>query len=107
MKKFPNKMIPSNENKFKEYLYNRNICFLRKEIYEFILRKIDNNDFFNISEFDNKYINNREITYKMISEIIIELENIGWICSLYYGNTGLFIYNKDNKPSILEWGEEF
>lgn len=107
MKNFPEKFNPNNQCKFNEYLYERNLCYLRKDIYEHILKKRDVNDYFSISQFDLTYNNNKDITYNMINSIIKELKDLGWECKLFYGNTGLFIYSETNKPEILNWGDEF
>ena len=40
------------------------------------------------------------LTKKLVKEVIIELEKLGWTCKISFGGTGVFIYgNPDNPPS--------
>ena len=74
------------------------ISKLRREIYEFLLRRKfdtsdsdnENEDEYN-NEFDlTKYL--RIIGQEHIQVVISELESVGWSTFLAYGNTCLFIY---------------
>lgn len=105
MKEFPDKLNPNNLNNFKDILYERNLCYLRKDIYEHLLRKTDNNDYYNIDKFNIEYVNDKCLIEDMIKTVIKELTNMGWTCLLVYGETGLFVYTEENKPII--YGCEF
>lgn len=101
MKEFPSKFNSSNVSNFKSYMYDRNMCYLRKDIYEFVLINDDVNNYFDITSFNNTYVHDTEITKKLINHVIIELKQLGWVCTLAYYDTGLFIYTINNIPSII------
>ena len=99
---FDNNLNTKNKKDFSTVLYIINKRTLRKKIYFHILKE-EEKDYFCIYTFDKKYVKNIEITRKMISELIPEIENIGWKCKLGYGETGLFIYSTKDPP-INWWG---
>ena len=106
MKKFPDKLNPNNLKLFKKYNKERQICYVRRYIYEKML-----SDDFTIPDncsIDLQKLNIGdlgEIHYKIDPEIISrvqkELETLGWCTTLAYGGTVLFIYTKDDKPVEL------
>ena len=82
---------------FEEANYNRVISIMRKNIYELILSRIDENDYFSIDDFAE--INScQNIIHLLVEQIIKELHSIGWKTKLSFGNTGLFIYSSENAP---------
>lgn len=97
MKEFPDKLRPENKDKFHSYLYNRNLAYLRKEIFENILHG-DENNYFILGNFYNKNGISSEDSSKMTETIMTELNNLGWKTSLSFNNTGLFIYSTDKPP---------
>lgn len=80
------------------------LCKLRRDIYEFLLRrKLDcedeAEDEYN-EEFDlTKYL--RLITNEDIEIVISELQCAGWKTALAYGNTCLFIYVGDQPARVI------
>jgi hypothetical protein len=92
MKEFTERVNVKNKEFFNEYLYERNICYMRRDIYDLILRG-DENDYFDLTKFNENRVNDIEITNKMIKTIIQELYRYGWNCKLCYGDTGLYIYS--------------
>jgi len=90
-------MAVTNKKNFPSLYYNRTKCYLRRELYEHVIRHNENN-YFSLDDF-NKTVDNIELVKEMIDELIIELEELGWKCKLSYGGTGLFIYSTENPPS--------
>lgn len=108
MNKFPeeidirNKIIieqPYKKN-FEDYNYNRTLNLLRKEIYDHIISRKDENDYFDIDIFFKKcnyYY--KENFSRIIKTILDELTFIGWKTQLSFGDTAIFIYSTEEKPS--------
>jgi hypothetical protein len=102
MKKFPGNINVKNKENFKKIYYNRIKCYLRRTIYEHMLKNEESN-YFSIEEFNTeKKIENPEITIKIISELIPELIAVGWKCTLAFGKTGLYIYSTEKSPYTWE-----
>jgi hypothetical protein len=103
MNKFPNEINVNNKNNFKEYNYNRIIKLLRNDIYEHLLSKKEETDFFDVEKFCKKNNYNDEedsdSVIKMVKQIREELHKLGWKTELSYGDTGLFIYSTEEKPA--------
>ena len=98
MKSFPTILNVNNKDKFSELNYNRILCYLRRELYEHIIREEETN-YFELDKFQKKYsleLKNRE---KMGETVMSELCKIGWKCKLSFGGTGLFIYSSENPPT--------
>jgi len=95
MKNFPNKLKVENKENFEQYNYDRTIAYIRRDIYEFMIERKNENVYF---DFD-KYQRNKKIIETIIETIIKELLNIGWKCKISFGGTALFIYSTDIQPS--------
>ena len=102
MKQFPNILNVDNKDMFSDILYRRYICYLRREIYEHMLRN-NENDYFAIDSFATKYNIDIDMAKQMTHELIEEIQNIGWKCRLGFNDTGLFIYSTENPPPNW-WG---
>ena len=108
MNKFPeeidirNKIIieqPYKKN-FEDYNYNRALNLLRKEIYDLIISRKDENDYFDIDIFFKKNNYYYKENFSTIVKIVLdELSSIGWKTQLSFGDTAIFIYSTDEKPS--------
>ena len=98
MKEFNTKLCPLNKEKFFLYHYSRVLCYMRRDIYEHVIRETENS-YFELDKFFLKY-KIKELTdmEKMTSTIIEELKNNGWNCKTSFGGTGLFIYSSDSPP---------
>ena len=98
MKEFPSTLNVKSKNKFSSYYYNRQLCYLRRNIFEHIISK-DENSYFELDKFSRNYLdNNTELITKMTDTVINELEKLGWKCKTSFGGTGLFIYSTENPP---------
>lgn len=76
---------------------------LRNAIYEFLILRKDENEYFDIDKFNSKIIEEisfgkNEYILKIINKIMNELRGIGWKVQLSFGDTGLFIYSSEEKP---------
>lgn len=108
MKKFPenidikNKTIimqPYKKN-FGEINYQRILELLRKEIYEHLIGRKDENDYFDIEIFCKRHSYTETDNFSKILKIVLtEITELGWKTQLSFGDTGLFIYSTKNKPS--------
>jgi hypothetical protein len=113
MKDFPDLISVENRSEFADIYYERIKCYLRRDLYEHILKihktEYDpkkNQDYFSVDSFDKRWMNDRVQTKRMIEELISELQSKGWTCKLSFGDSGLFIYT-GSKPANLFDGEEF
>jgi|LauGreDrversion4_2_1035121.scaffolds.fasta_scaffold01314_2 hypothetical protein len=99
MNHFGERMHVLNKNNFEDFLYKENLDKMRRKIYFFMLNNQSENDFFDIEEFNRKYVRNMDKTNKMVNEIVLELNQLGWKTHLGFGNTGLYIYSSEELPS--------
>ena len=108
MKKFPDEIDIKNKHivmqpyktNFEEFNYLRVIHLLRKEIYDHLISRKDENDYFDIEIFckRNNY-SDKEKFSKILKTVLIEIIELGWKTQLSFGDTGLFIYSTEEKPS--------
>jgi hypothetical protein len=97
MKEFPDRLNPENKGDFPLYRYNRNLAYMRKEIFELMLLG-NENDYFDIDIFSRKYKVEKKDLDKMLNTIKEELVELGWNVKTSFGTTGLFIYSTDTPP---------
>lgn len=98
MDKFPSLLSVNNKSEFSEIWQQIVLSYLRQEIYEHMLKE-DENSYFALDTFNKKYNVKNDVLETLYTQIIGELEEIGWKCKLSYGNTGLFIYSTEKPPS--------
>lgn len=104
MKTFPSRIAPKNKHLFTKLNYNRTKCYMRMFIYEFLISRKDETEYFTLEEFSAKRginLNKTEtanMLKNMLTELSKELISLNWNCTISYGGTGLFIYT-DNKPA--------
>lgn len=104
MKDFPNFLTPENSKNFKTMLYERNLAYLRRDIYEHILKNNKETPF-DVDSFNNSKVNDKDIIKQMIDKIAEELTTLNWSTLLAYGNSSLYIYPKNEEPPV-SCGEE-
>lgn len=97
MKEFPSYLIPKNKESFSIRKYNRNLAYIRMEIYENMIDG-DENNYFDLDKFSRKYNIRKEDLDKMLKDVVDELQNLGWNTKTSFGCTALFIYSTDNPP---------
>jgi cob(I)alamin adenosyltransferase len=104
MKQFPENINVINKNDFPIYLYDRTLCYLRRDIYDHMLKNTEE-EYFDLGAFYKIYKTSTESQKKITEVIIKELEDFNWKCQTSFMGTGLFIYACD-KP-INCWGDGF
>ena len=87
----------SDKTKFQELLDEYHLKKLRQKIYVQILRN-NQNDFFDLELFNRQYVKDMLKTLSFSEILTKELELQGWKTYLGYGETALFIYDKE-KPN--------
>lgn len=105
MKEFPNCLNVKNKGNFHQLHYDRTLCYLRRVLYEHIIRE-DENSYFEFEKFGKKYKLKSEDLQKMVQTVIEELKKIGWKCKKSFGDTGLFIYSTEKPPPSC-WDGDF
>ena len=98
MNEFPSILNVKNKEKFPEIYYDRVLSYIRRDIYEHVIKEEENN-YFDLDIFQKKYNLSTEVIDKIVQEIMKELENLGWNCKLSFADTGLFIYSTDKPPA--------
>jgi hypothetical protein len=99
MNNFPDSINIKNKHALNEVFYDTNLNYLRKDIFEFII-KGNENDYFDLDIWCRKNINNNWNMMKRLKNVIVsELQQIGWNCKCSFGDTCLFIYSTENPPS--------
>lgn len=102
LKQFPNYLNIKNKNIDKNYFKNINenrlIDILRYEINNFIIGRKNENDYFDLDLFNKRY-DCRDLYDNIVKKIIDELNDLGWKTCLSFGDTCIFIYSTEEKPS--------
>lgn len=97
MKEFPSKIEVSNRPQFREEYLKRTCCYLRRDVYEKILRDTEE-DPFDMEEFRRKHEISTDEIVKLVDIVKSELGEKGWNVECCYGSTALFIYS-GSRPS--------
>ncbi len=106
MKLFPKHLKPENRNEFPQILKEKNLCYLREAIHDYILRN-NERDFVDIENLFRKKdieIKSSDIE-EMVNIMVEELRNLGWKIEIIFNRKGLIVYHPDDKVPI--WGSEF
>jgi hypothetical protein len=85
-------------DKFEQMNYDRIKNILTTDIYNLIISRKTENEYFDLDTFNMKTNVSMKVLYQMIKEIMIELEKSGWKTKLSFGDTGLFIYSTEEHP---------
>lgn len=97
MKTFPSQISASNQQNFTVLFRKRVECYLRRDIFEFLLSRPNEETYFALDNFLNKFEFNTDLKKDfptMLSNgILKELEQLGWQTALSFGDTGLFIFS--------------
>ena len=96
----PDDLKIDNKSQFKLIYFNYKLSEFRKDIYEYMLNREDENDYYNLDMWCRQQIkNNTDIMNDYTQIIKVELTNLGWKCKTSFGNTGLFVYSTDKPPT--------
>jgi hypothetical protein len=85
-------------DKFEQMNYDRIKNILTTDIYNLIISRKTENEYFDLDTFNIKNNVSMKVLHQMVKEIIIELEKSGWKTKLSFGDTGLFIYSTEEQP---------
>lgn len=99
MESFTNDLNVINKDNLRDLWEEKTLRRLRKHIYNFMLERTRENDFFDIDAFNRKYVRNINVADNLINRVVIELNNLGWKTHIGFGGTGLYIYSSDDLPS--------
>jgi hypothetical protein len=101
MREFPKRLDVKSKDEFPKIHMTRTLCYLRKELFEHITTK-DENDYFDLGSFTKKYFTNNRlsISLSLFTQMKEELSELGWKCKTSYGGTGMFIYSSEDPPSL-------
>ncbi len=105
MKEFPGRLKPENKEKFSQYCYERNIAYMRRDIFELVLLG-DENCYFELDNFSKTHKLKKGESTKMCDTVMEELKGLGWNVKTSFGGTGLFVYSTDDPPPSC-YNEEF
>lgn len=71
---------------------------LRKHVYNFMLDRKRENDFFDLDTFNRSYIRDINVTNDIVNQVVLELNELGWKTHIGFGGTGLYVYSSDELP---------
>ena len=97
MEQLPEQLNVKNIELFSSILDLEHKRMMRKEIYMMILKR-NESDFFDIDNFNRRYIKNMEKSTEMAKSICEELETLGWKTFFGFGGTGLYVYSTEDLP---------
>jgi hypothetical protein len=97
MLNFPIEISTNNKANFRELNKTRLLSLLRNDIYNLIISRDDENEYYALDIFELTY-NCKSFTNELITQTIEELNKLGWKTKLSFGDTGLFIYSTDEPP---------
>mgnify|MGYP001167391309 CR=1 FL=1 len=106
MKFFPATIKPENKNNFPKVHEGRTRCYLRRAIYEHLIGRQTEEEYFSLEDFSKRLALSIELAKKLGNSLIPELEKLGWKCKTTYGGTALFIYSTDQPPKNC-WEDGF
>lgn len=98
MDSFGQELNVSNKDNFSDMFREKSLKKLRKCVYNFILDRNGENDFFDVDTFNRRYIKNINITNDIVYIVVNELGDLGWNTYMGFGGTGLYIYSSDGLP---------
>lgn len=99
MESFGDELLVSNKDNLPTIWRDRLLERLRKHIYNFMLERKRENDFFDIDSFNRNYVKDMNVTNNLVNQVVIELVCLGWKTHIGFGGTGLYVYSSEDLPS--------
>jgi len=99
MESFANDLNVINKDNLRNIWKHKTLSRLRKHIYDFMISRTRENDFFDIDTFNRKYVKDIDITSNLVNTVVEELNSLGWNTYIGFGGTGLYIYSSNDSPS--------
>ena len=104
MKELPEKLNPRNLPHFKDYQQTRDLCYFRRDIYEFLLHSDFDRDYFDTVQFFEKYkIKDENVKKNMINIMIAEIQKLGWHVGIVFNQTTILIYPTKEELETCFW----
>lgn len=99
METLPEILNVKNKDLFKSYNDNRIKKMINKEIFDLIVSRDTENEYYDLDNFSIRYLDrNIKKMREIMDSIIDELKTLGWTCKYSFNDTGLFIYSTENPP---------
>ena len=98
MDSFGQELSVLNKCNFNDIFREKSLKKLRKSIYNFMLDRKGENDFFDIDTFNRRYIKNISMTNDIVNIVVNELVDLGWSTHIGFGGTGLYVYSSVELP---------
>ena len=87
-----------NKNEFSTMLFTLNLDKLKTSVFEFLLRRKSEEEFYDLESFTNH--NGCGGGMKTMIEVVShDLKELGWNLQIAFGGTGLYIYSTPEPPS--------
>lgn len=97
MDEFPETISVENKDIFSKYLYYMTLKNIRRDIFEFMISRKDEDKYFDLDKYLCQKDNADDIA-SMMNTISTELFALGWKTKLSFGGTGLFVYSTETPP---------
>lgn len=98
MQSFGNELHISNKDNLSYIWRDRLLDRLRKHIYNFMLERNRENDFFDLDLYNRSYVKDMNITNDLVNVVVCELNQLGWKTHIGFGGTGLYVYSSEDLP---------
>jgi len=99
METLPEILNVKNKVLFKSYNDIRIRGMINKEIFDLLVSRDSENDYYDLDNFSIRYLDrNIKKMHEIMDSIIDELKTLGWTCKYSFNDTGLFIYSTENPP---------
>ena len=93
------RITPRNKPRFKTLFQTLQQSKFESTVFEFILGRQSENDFFDIDLWRKTYLyNNKEMMTNILDEMYKKLDSTGWKHKTVYKGGGLFIYSTETQP---------
>ena len=99
METLPEILNVKNKDLFKSYNDNRIKKMINKEIFDLIVSRDTENEYYDLDNFSIRYLDrNIKKMREIMDSIKDDLKTLGWTCKYSFNDTGLFIYSTENPP---------
>ena len=97
MDKFPDYLNVLEKDNFKNIKYKRLENIFREDVFLHLINRKDENDYIDLDKYYSHF--DKSELSKIFYKVRDEIHELGWKTKLSFGDTGLFIYSTEDKPS--------